>query len=80
MSFQAYLDNVQAKTGKSAEDLKRLANKKGLVEYKDIIAWLKKDFGLGLGHARAIVHYIRQGDEAAIGDKKKTPGKKVKSR
>jgi hypothetical protein len=38
MSFQAYLDNVQAKTGKSPEEFKRLAKKRGLVEHKELIA------------------------------------------
>ncbi|MFM2400757.1 MAG: hypothetical protein RI950_273 [Bacteroidota bacterium] len=28
MSFQAYLDNIQAKTGKSPDDLKALAEQK----------------------------------------------------
>jgi hypothetical protein len=74
MSFQAYLDNVQAKTGKSAHDFVRLARNRGLVEFNDIIAWLKKDFGLGLGHARAIAHVIRHGDVSkgrSAADKKK---------
>ncbi len=30
MSFQAYLDNIKAKTGKTPEDFKKLAEKKGL--------------------------------------------------
>jgi hypothetical protein len=68
MSLQAYLDNVQAKTGK-------LAKSKGLVEFKDIIAWLKDDFGLGLGHARAIAHVIRHGEVSETGKKKKQPKK-----
>ncbi len=63
MSFQAYLDNIQVKTGKSAEDFKKLAAKKGFVEKGklkagvkagDIVTWLKSDFGLGHGHAMAI--------------------------
>ena len=29
MSFQAYLDNIKAKTGKTADDFKKLAEKKG---------------------------------------------------
>jgi hypothetical protein len=29
MSFQAYLDNIQAKTGKSPADFRRLATDKG---------------------------------------------------
>ncbi len=28
MSFQAYLDNIQTKTGKSPEDFKKLAEEK----------------------------------------------------
>jgi len=58
MSFQAYIDNIQAKTGKTPDDFKKLAEKKGLlkpnVKAGEIVAWLKKDFGLGHGHAMAI--------------------------
>jgi hypothetical protein len=58
MSFQAYIDNIRTKTGKSPEDFKTLADKKGLlkpgVKAMEIVAWLKKDFGLGHGHAMAI--------------------------
>jgi len=63
MSFQAYLDNIQAKTGKSPRDFKKLAEKKGFlksgklkpeVKAGEIVDWLKKDFKLGHGHAMAI--------------------------
>jgi len=58
MSFQAYLDNIQAKTGLTHEDFRKLAEKKGLlkpgVKAGEIVAWLKKDFDLGHGHAMAI--------------------------
>jgi Domain of unknown function (DUF4287) len=58
MSFQAYLDNIKAKTGKTPEDFKKLAEKQGLlkpdVKAGAIVAWLKKDFDLGHGHAMAI--------------------------
>ena len=51
MSFQAYLDNIKAKTGKTPEDFQVLAEKKGLlregVKTGQIVAWLKEDFGLG---------------------------------
>jgi hypothetical protein len=74
MSFQAYLDNIHAKTGKSAQDFINMAKKKKLTEFKDIISWLKKDHGLGLGHARAIAEIIRHGDTSGtlnLGGKKK---------
>jgi len=54
MSFQAYLETIKAKTGKTPEDFRRLAAQKGLTKHSEIIAWLKTDYGLGLGHARAV--------------------------
>jgi Domain of unknown function (DUF4287) len=58
MSFQAYINNIKAKTGKSPEDFKKIAEKKGLlkpgVKAGEIVAWLKGDFDLGHGHAMAI--------------------------
>lgn len=58
MSFQAYIDNIKAKTGKTPDDFKKLAEKKGLlkpgVKAMAIVNWLKEDFGLGHGHAMAI--------------------------
>lgn len=63
MSFQAYLDNIKTKTGKTAEDFTKLAEKKGLlkpgVKAGEIVAWLKKDFELGHGHAMAIYAYFK---------------------
>lgn len=68
MSFQAYFDNVQAKTGKSAADFRKLADKKGYADAQglrdgvktgDIVAWLKQDFDLGHGHSMAIVALLK---------------------
>ena len=68
MSFQAYLDNIEARTGKSPADFKKLANEKGFlsggklradVKAGEIVAWLKKDFTLGHGHAMAIVALLK---------------------
>lgn len=71
MSFQAYLDNIEAKTGKSPEEFIQLAKLKGYdqpeVKAGEIVAWLADDFGLGRGHAMAIVHIIKHG--AQISDK-----------
>ncbi|MBS1529430.1 MAG: DUF4287 domain-containing protein [Bacteroidetes bacterium] len=63
MSFQAYLDNIKAKTGKGPSDFRQLAEQKGFLENGqlkssvkagDIVQWLKTDFQLGHGHAMAI--------------------------
>lgn len=66
MSFQAYLDNIEEKTGKTPNDFIAEAKKKKLIESKDIIAWLKKDYGLGLGHARALDYVIRKGPKFEV--------------
>jgi hypothetical protein len=58
MSFQAYLDNIQTKTGKTPEDFKNLASKAGIfspsMKAGDLVAWLKQEFDLGHGHSMAI--------------------------
>ena len=63
MSFQAYLDNIKAKTGKTPDDFKKLAAKNGLLKAGtkagQIVAWLKKDFELGHGHAMAIYAVLK---------------------
>lgn len=71
MSFQAYLDNIEQKTGKTPNGFIALAKAKGFdnpsVKAGEIVAWLKKDFELGHGHAMALVHVIKNG--AKIGSK-----------
>jgi hypothetical protein len=65
MSFQAYLDNIEQKTGKTPLEFIELAKSKGFdnpsVKAGEIVAWLKQDFGLGHGHAMALVHVIKKG-------------------
>lgn len=68
MTFQAYLDNIKAQTGKSPADFRRLATEKGFLKggvlvngtkAGDIVAWLKSDFALGHGHAMAIYAMLK---------------------
>lgn len=61
MSFQAYIDNIQKKTGKSPDDFKKMAEEKGFlvngeltVKATQITNWLKEEFELGHGHATAV--------------------------
>ena len=68
MSFQAYLDNIKAKTGKSPDDFRRLAKEKGFlaesgitpgVKATQVTDWLKAEFALGHGHAMAIYTLLK---------------------
>jgi hypothetical protein len=64
MSYKAYIDNIQAKTGKGPEYYLSEAKKKGLTTHKELLDWLKSDCGLGHGHANAIILYIQNPDIA----------------
>jgi len=71
MSFQAYLDTIEDKTGLTPRQLIALAAERGLdtppVKAGPIIEWLKVDYGLGRGHAMALVAVIKNG--GTISDK-----------
>jgi hypothetical protein len=68
MSFQAYLNNIQAKTGIDAAGFRLLAEQKGFTQNGTllpatkataVIAWLKADYGLGHGHCMAIFALLK---------------------
>ena len=67
MSFQAYLDNIEDKTGLIPRQFIALAQEKGFDDPSTkagvIVDWLKADFDLGRGHAMAIVHIIMNGEK-----------------
>ncbi|WP_329005691.1 DUF4287 domain-containing protein [Kribbella sp. NBC_00709] len=69
MSFQAYLDKIEEKTGRTPRELVDEAVKRGYTEVKAgvICDWLKEDYDLGRGHAMALVHVIKNGSR--ISDK-----------
>lgn len=70
MSFQAYLDAVETKTGLTPRQLIEVAREKGFDETTKaapIVEWLAADYGLGRGHAMAMVHVITKGPQ--ISDK-----------
>lgn len=74
MTFQAYIDNIKMKTGKTPEQMKEVAEKAGIYSYEmsatDLVNFLKKEYGLGHGHCMAIWAYWKQNGWVA-GPKKK---------
>ena len=65
MSFQAYLDTIETKTGLTPRQLLDLAAQSGFegptVKAGDVVAWLADEYGLGRGHAMALVSVIKNG-------------------
>ena len=70
MSYQAYLDAIEKKTGKTPEELLREAAARGFTPQSkagDFAAWLKDDYEVGRGHAMALFGVLKNG--ATISDK-----------
>lgn len=63
MSFQAYIDNIHAKTGLWPEDFKEAAEQAGIFSYDmkvmTMVNFLKEKYGLGHGRAMSIVQAFR---------------------
>jgi hypothetical protein len=70
MSFQAYLDAIEDKTGKTPAALLDEATARGYgptTKAAEVVDWLKQDYGIGLGHAMAFFHVVKNG--TTISDK-----------
>jgi hypothetical protein len=69
MSFQAYLDAVEDKTGHTPARLLELAHERGFsagTKASVVVSWLKTDFGVGHGHAMAFYSVLKNGPVIGI--------------
>lgn len=70
MSFQAYLDTIEKKTGKTPAELLAEARDRGYdatTRAGVVLEWLKTGYDLGRGHGMALYHVLKNGTE--ISDK-----------
>ena len=76
MSFQAYIDNIKTKTGKSPDDFKKELEKEKLLKTEMkatiLVNWLKEKYDLGHGHSMAIFAYFKS--KGWVNDPKKNKG------
>ena len=61
-AVETQLKNIQAKTGKSMDELTAIIRNSGLTKHSEIRAMLQRDLGLGYGDANALVHHVLQSD------------------
>ena len=58
MTFEAYMNNIRAKTGKDPKDFFEQAVREGILrpdtKTMEFVSWLKVSSGLGHGHAMAV--------------------------
>lgn len=84
MTFQAYMDNIKAKTGLTPEGFRKAAQASGLLQSgptaTQFVQWLATEYDLGRGHAMAIYKVFKdkgwlQGKKAKTKTKTKTKSK-----
>jgi hypothetical protein len=66
MTFQAYLDNIEEKTGITPRQFVDLAHARGFdasTKATPTLRLAQGRLGLGKGHAMALVHVITKGDK-----------------
>lgn len=65
MSFQAYLDTIEERTGLTPRELLEIARTKGFdaprTKAGDVVTWFAEDYGLGRGHAMALWYVLKNG-------------------
>jgi hypothetical protein len=64
MTFEAYINNIRAKTGKTPKDFFNQAIEQGVLgpetKTMEFVNWLKASSGLGHGHAMAVWEFFRR--------------------
>jgi len=64
MTFEAYITNIQAKTGKTPKDFHDEAVQAGVLRpdtrTMEFVDWIKSGYGLGHGHAMAVWEAFRR--------------------
>jgi hypothetical protein len=69
MSYQAYLDAVESKTGRTPAELLAEAAERGYTpttKAAEVVGWLQDEYHLGRGHAMALYGVLKNG--ATISD------------
>ena len=64
MSYQAYLDAIEQKTGRTPRQLLDEAGERGFgpgTKATELVAWLKDDYDVGRGHAMALFGVLKNG-------------------
>jgi Domain of unknown function (DUF4287) len=62
----SYFPSIEKKYGRSIDEWKSIIRSSGLTNWKDLMALLKTEYGVGHGHANAlVVDTLRENQEHA---------------
>jgi hypothetical protein len=69
VSYQAYLDAIEKKTGRTPQQLLDEAANRGFgpaTKAAEFLTWLADDYGVGRGHAMALYGVLKNGPAAPV--------------
>jgi hypothetical protein len=82
MTFEAYMNNIRAKTGKAPKDFWDEAVRTGILrpdtKTMEFVVWLKSSAGLGHGHAMAVWEAFKRNGWIPMSGAPKAVGKGAK--
>lgn len=55
----SYFPSIEKKYGRPVEEWLELIRRSPLERHMELVNWLKTDYGVGHGHANALVGYVR---------------------
>jgi hypothetical protein len=55
----SYFPSIEKKYGRPVEEWLDLIRRSPLERHMEVVNWLKSEYGLGHGHANALVGYVR---------------------
>ncbi len=58
----SYFPSIEQKYGRPIEEWQELIRSSPLIKHMELVNWLKTEFGMGHGHANALVAYTLQND------------------
>jgi hypothetical protein len=61
-SVDTQLANIQAKTGKTMDELAKVLRESGLTKHSELRSYAQQNLGLGYGDANTLVHMVFQSD------------------
>lgn len=64
----SYFPSIEAKYGRPITEWQALIRSSSLTKHMELVAWLKTEYGLGHGHANALVaHTLKEDDQRSAG-------------
>jgi hypothetical protein len=60
----SYFPSIVEKYGRPIEEWQELIRSSGKTKHMDLVNWLKNEYGMGHGHANALVAYTLAEDKA----------------